>query len=194
MPIEVSPLPERDEPDPVAAARVVVGAEPPRRDVARASPRPAARRDVVEVTHAAPPAPHRPRSDAARCARSAPAACPTKAPGRWRRPASGSRRSRRHVRRLAGLDLDRVVELADAHRPRPRRTQQLGALGGRQVEQVLVEHVAAKLERRHRRAHVAPGLARLRVAAGLNRPRTSSAAPPWAGARARDAPRAPAGG
>jgi hypothetical protein len=55
------PVAERDDPDPVAKAHVVVGAEAPRAEPAARQRAVAPRGEVVDVAHVLPAAPHRRR-------------------------------------------------------------------------------------------------------------------------------------
>ena len=124
---------------------------------------PAERREVVDVAHAAEAAPHRRgRMPSLRSIR--PSFLPEQAAaaGGVDQPAAADAGDSRRAL-AAGFDLDRVVEVADLDVAHARRPQQLGAGLDRAIEHVLVEHVAAELERRHGRAHEAAGLARLGV-------------------------------
>ena len=149
----------RNHPDPVAASDVVIRAEPPRGDVAaRELDRPA-RREIVDVSEV-PEAPPEGGGRMLLVLRDQ-----AELPAEQRAAAGGVDHPAAADREGVAPLVDRhpMVELTELDLAHPRRADELGAGGDRLVEQVLVEHVAAQLERRHGAAHESAGLGRLPV-------------------------------
>ena len=150
---------ERNDPDPVAEARVVIGAEAARADVAGAETVRIARGDVVDVPHVFPAAPD--RGDRMRVVAlddAEAAAEEVDASGGVEEPAT-----RKLARLAANFDGQLIVEIAELYILRFCRPQQLRAFSDGGGEKMFVEHIAPQLKRRHGTAQHAARFGRSRV-------------------------------
>ena len=151
---------EWNDPDPVAQAGVVIRAEAPRRDIARGQPVTIACGDVVDVADVLPSAPDCSRGMGVIALDEAEALAEKVHPAAGvQEPAAAQDHSL-----LSTLDRDRMIEIAEARFDRFGRTEQLGPFGHCRSQDVLIEHVAPELKRRHGAAQVSARLTGVAVA------------------------------
>src|ERR1044071_4179052 len=147
---------EGDDPDPVAESHVVIRREAARADVLRREF--AAGRDVVDVADVFPAAPDR-RGGMFVVALDEAESASEKihASARVEQPAA-----RHFAHFVADLDRHAMIEIADRHVARFRRTPQLRAFGYGSREQVLIERIAPQLKRGHGASDESAALAGVR--------------------------------
>ena len=147
-------MPERNHPDPVAEAHVVIGGEAPRAEPAVGEPAIAAGGEVVDVPHVLPAAPDgRRRVLLVLVDETEALAQESRLPRGVEHPAAGHR-----LRAAFMLEGHLMVEVPQRDVPYPRGTHQARALRYRSGEEVLVERVPPELEGWHRAAEEAARL------------------------------------